>query len=159
MTEADLNAYLGKNISEICPTGFHSNSDNHCAHFVSHALGLRFGITCRSMVRSDGVAASIRVQEIFPYCPRVGAWSDLPPELQTGLVFILRASNVDLTAKTIVNVPRKHVGIFCGSSRTIWHYSNSRDKVVSQTPEQFAHHYPHPDNAMFWGELPHGSGI
>lgn len=159
MIEADLNTYLEQHISSICPVGFHGNSDNHCAHFISHVLELRYGITCRSMVHGSGAAASIRVQEIFPHCPRVGTWADLPDTVRTGLVFILNANHVDLQNKGMVNVPRKHVGIFCGDQRNIWHYSNSRNKVVRQTPEQFSRHYREPDNAMFWGELPHGSKL
>lgn len=41
---------------------------------------------------------------------------------------------------------RKHAGIFCGGLRTIYHYSNSNHRVVSQTPDEFSRHYPAPDN-------------
>jgi hypothetical protein len=59
---------------------------------------------------------------------------------------------VDLAAKVMNNVPRKHIGIFFGGF--VWHYSNSQQKVVKQLPSQFALHYPAPDNAMFYGSLP-----
>ena len=68
------------------------------------------------------------------------------------LVFITNANNVNLQTKTMVNVPRKHVGIYYNG--TIWHYSNSRHQVVSQTPEAFSNHYPAPSNAMFYGTVP-----
>ena len=68
------------------------------------------------------------------------------------LVFITKASNVHLDKKTMDNVPRKHVGIYCASN--IYHYSNSHHKVVQQTPQEFSHHYHAPYNAMFYGELP-----
>jgi hypothetical protein len=60
---------------------------------------------------------------------------------------------VNLGGKVFNNVPRKHIGIFCAD--LIWHYSNSQQQVVKQTPEQFSHHYASPDNAMFYGTLPH----
>jgi hypothetical protein len=44
------------------------------------------------------------------------------------------------------------VGIFIGGE--IWHYSNKLDKVVKQTPAEFVNHYPAPDNAMFYGDMP-----
>ena len=70
------------------------------------------------------------------------------------LAFITKASNVNLAAKKMVNVPRKHIGIY--ASGFIYHYSNSRQQVVKQTPSQFSLHYPAPDNAMFYGTLPPG---
>ena len=67
-------------------------------------------------------------------------------------MFLTRASNVNLPARSRANVPRKHVGIFLDG--LIWHYSNSQQRVVKQLPAQFANHYPSPDNAMFFGTLP-----
>jgi hypothetical protein len=154
VTEATLNAYLGQHISQICGIGYSSDSDNHCAHFVSHVLGYQFGVTCRTMIHGRGTPASIRVQEVFARCLQVGPWDDLPTPLFWGLVFITNATNVNVQSRQMQNVPRKHIGIFLGGSRQIWHYSNSRRQVVSQTPAEFSHHYPAPDNAMFWGSAP-----
>ncbi len=148
-----LNAYLGKHISLVCPVGYHNDADNHCAHFVSHVLGFQFGATCRTMIRGNGTPGSIRVHEVFARSLQVGRWADLPQALTAGLVFITNAGNVRIARKSMDNVPRKHVGIFCGASRRIWHYSNSRHKVVTQTPAEFSHHYAAPDNAMFWGKV------
>ena len=152
ITRQQLDAYVGKSIGEICQNGYTSRADNHCAHFVSHVLAYQFGVTCRMMSHGKGTAATIRVQEIFPKCPSVGVWSLRPASLKTCLVFITRASNVNLPAKVMANVPRKHVGIFMGG--LIWHYSNGLGKVVNQTPSQFARHYAPPDNGMFYGSLP-----
>lgn len=154
MTAAVLDPYLGKHINEVCENGFTDNGDNHCAHFVSHVLGLEFGLTCRTMGTpgAKGAEANIRVQQLFPRCPRVGEWADRPEDLSPCLVFITKASNVNLATKVMANVPRKHVGIFVGG--TIWHYSNGKRKVVKQTPDQFALHYPAPHNAMFYGSFP-----
>ena len=154
VTEASLNTLLGKHIREICPIGYADDSDNHCAHFVSHVLGYQFGATCRTMVNGAGTSASIRVQDVFSHCLQVGNWDDLPTPLFWGLVFITNAHNVNIQAKQMVNVPRKHIGIFMGGLRKIYHYSNSNRQVVTQTPEEFSNHYRAPDNAMFWGSAP-----
>ncbi|MEO8126556.1 MAG: hypothetical protein ABJF23_04870 [Bryobacteraceae bacterium] len=154
LTETSLKALLGKHIRDICPNGYSSDSDNHCAHFVSHVLGYQFGATCRMMQGGTGTAACIRVQEVMLRCLQVGKWDELPTPLFWGLVFITRASNVNTKTKVMVNVPRKHIGIFIGGPRTIYHYSNSRRQVVSQTPDEFSNHYAAPDNAMFWGSAP-----
>jgi hypothetical protein len=152
ITQQQLDGYLDKSIGKICPNGFASNADNHCAHFVGHVLGYRFGVTCQIMSHGQLPGVSIRVQEIFPKCPAVGAWSLRPASLSSCLVFITRVANVNLAGKVMSNVPRKHIGIFFGGM--IWHYSNSQHKVVKQTPAQFAQHYPAPDNGMFYGSLP-----
>jgi hypothetical protein len=152
ITQQQLNSYLGKSIGEICQNGYASPHDNHCAHFVSHVLGYRFGVTCQMMGSGKAQGATLRVQELFPHCARVGAWSLRPASLNACLVFITRASNVNLHAKTMANVPRKHVGIFLDGS--IWHYSNAQQKAVRQSPGEFSHHYSSPDNAMFFGTLP-----
>ena len=157
LSQATLDSYVGKHIKDICPVGFHSDSENHCAHFVSHVLGYRFGATCRTMHVGTGTPGSIRVHEVFARCVGVGNWAELPVPLFWGLVFITNAGNVRLAQKQMDNVPKKHIGIFYGGPRTIYHYSNSRRQVVTQTPEQFVNHYPSPHNAMFWGGAPSGT--
>jgi hypothetical protein len=153
VTRAELDALLGQEITRICPVGYSNRNDNHCAHFVSHVLGVRFGFLCSGMVGGGRAAgATIRVHELFPHCGNVGNWDAKPAGLMSCLIFITKASNVNLNAKSIDNVPRKHVGIFVDGD--IWHYSNTRDKVVRQTPEEFSHHYPAPHDARFFGEMP-----
>ena len=152
ITPHQLNDYLGQPIGRICRNGYANDADNHCAHFVSHAMDYRFGVTCLTMRRGQSPGANIRVHELFSRCPSVGPWASRPTTLTSGLVFITRADNVNISAREMANVPRKHVGIYI--SGVIWHYSNSRREVVQQTPEQFSHHYPSPDNAMFYGTLP-----
>jgi hypothetical protein len=152
ITQTQLTGYLGKSIGDICQNAYTSQHDNHCAHFVAHVLGYHFGVTCQMMGKGNAPAATLRVQELFPKCPSVGAWSLRPASLKTCLVFITRAANVNLSTKAMANVPRKHVGIFADGF--VWHYSNSQQKVVKQTPSQFKLHYPSPDNAMFFGSLP-----
>ena len=152
LTPHQLDRYLGKPIGEICQNGYASVHDNHCAHFVAHVLGYHFGVTCQTMGNGKGPGATLRVQDLFPRCHSLGAWSLRPASLKSCLVFITRASNVNLPARSMANVPRKHVGIFLDG--LIWHYSNSQQRVVKQLPAQFANHYPSPDNAMFFGTLP-----
>ncbi|HWT45054.1 MAG TPA: hypothetical protein VN085_03770 [Vicinamibacterales bacterium] len=152
ITQQQLDGYLGKSIAQICQNGYTNPHDNHCAHFVSHVLGCHFGVTCQMMGKANAPAATLRVQELFQRCHSVGAWSLRPSSLKACLVFITRASNVNLANRSMVNVPRKHVGIYVDGS--IWHYSNAQQKVVRQLPAQFAQHYPAPDNRMFFGTLP-----
>src|SRR5262245_35161991 len=147
-----LNTYLGHTIAEICPNHYANDADNHCAHFVSHAMGYGWGVTCLTLRRGKGFGANIRVQEIFPRCLSVGTWASKAPTMMSCLVFITNASNVNIATKEMTNVPRKHVGIYL--SGLIYHYSNAQHRVIQQTPEQFSHHYAAPDNAMFYGSLP-----
>lgn len=164
VTRTALDACLGHRIDDICPNGYADASDNHCAHFVSHVCGLRFGLTCDRMVPARNLArrgsggpplrhqANIRVQEVFQRCPEVGAWNSKPIVLVSCLIFITHAANVNVQNRTMVNVPRKHVGIYLDN--LVWHYSNTRDQVVNQTVEEFSNHYPSPYNALFYGKLP-----
>lgn len=147
-----LDSLIGKGIDRICMVGYVAADTNHCAHFVSHVLRYQFGVTCRQMASGPGRPAGIRVHELFPHCPTVGRWQSRPSTLRKGLVFITNPANVDLHAKTMQNVPNKHVGIFFGNE--IWHYSNVQDQVVKQTAAEFSLHYAPPDNGMFYGSQP-----
>ena len=152
ITQQQLGGYVGKGIAEICQNAYTSHADNHCAHFVSHVIGSKFGTTCRMLGNGQGDAATLRAPQLFARCASVGVWSLRPASLTTCLVFMTRASNVNLAGKVMANAPRTHVGVFAGGF--IWHYSNQHHHVVRQTPSQFARHYPAPDNAMFYGSLP-----
>lgn len=146
-----LNGYLGKDIKDICSFGFTKATENHCAHFVSHVLALEFGYTCEKLGKGGGKGRNVRVQEIFAQCPSVGKFDDCGRPA-TCLVFVTKASNVNLGQKKMSNVPKKHIGICCNG--TIWHYSNTRDKVVTQTPKEFILHYKGQTNALFYGSFP-----
>lgn len=152
ITQQQLSGYLGKSIAEICPNGCTDDSAGHGAHFVAHVLGYRFGLTCQMMGTAQGPAASLRIQDLFQHCPKVGVWSLRPAAMTTCLVFMTRASNVNLAARVIASAPRQHVGLLADGF--VWHYSNRQRKVVRQTPAQFARQYPGPDNALFYGSLP-----
>ena len=152
ITQHQLSGYLGKSIADICPNGYTSDAENHGAHFVSHVLGYKFGLTCQLLGTPRGAAASIRVQDLFPRCPKAGVWSLRPSSLTTCLVFMTRASHVNLAIRGMANVPRLRVGLLIGGF--VWHYSNRQGKVVRHTPARFAQHYAGSDNALFYGSLP-----
>src|SRR5438045_7843337 len=96
ITKQQLDAYLGKAIGAICGNHYDSPADNHCAHFVGHAMGYGFRYTCRQQSGGSSPGASIRVHELFAQCPRVGHWADLPATTVHGLVFVTDAKHVDL---------------------------------------------------------------
>jgi GH24 family phage-related lysozyme (muramidase) len=157
----DLNGLPGKSIDRLCPQGFHDSEANHCAHFVSHVGGYRFGYLCHSIAGSNLRGVTVRVQELFPQCPQVGRWDDLPSTGDDLLVFITARRNVNLAGKTITNVPRKHVGIYRDGA--IYHYSNSEDKVVRQTPAEvrarFRRTYRDETVDLFFGTLPPAAAV
>jgi hypothetical protein len=150
----DLEALLGKNISALCGNRFHDPNANHAAHFVSHVLGLSFGFNCRDYLDGKQEGANLRVHEIFAQCPRVGWWEDAD-EREDSLVFVVRRDAVDLGRRKMQNIPRKHVGIY--SRGLIYHYNNSRDRVVKQTPADFLKRFQSlyaGDQALFFGTFP-----
>ena len=147
----DLNGFLGQNIKDICDCGFTDNAVNHCAHFVSHAMLFTFGQTCKGMTGKDGIGATVRVNEIYNHCLKVGTWSDKPVALTGCLAFVTSSGNVSPDGR-MTDHPRKHIGIFLHGS--IWHYSNTRDKVVTATPGEFAKHYPGSDITLYYGSFP-----
>jgi hypothetical protein len=150
----DLESFLGKNIEQLCGNGFHDANANHSAHFVSHALGFNFSFNCREYLGGEAVGANIRVHELFAHCPRVGWWEDADKKANL-LVFVIRRDAVDLARKKMQNIPRKHIGIFAGG--WIYHYNNSRDRVVKQRPEEFKNRFQAlyaGDQALFFGTFP-----
>lgn len=129
-----LASAVGKNINAICTNKFHDPAQNHCAHFVSHILGMAFSFNCREHGGGREEGANVRVHEIFAQCPKVGKWADADTS-RTQLAFVTLASNVNLANKRMVNIPQKHIGIF--HQGKIYHYGNSADKVVTDTAETF----------------------
>lgn len=152
-TQITLEQTVDKNIASFCNNSYHDEDVNHCAHFVAHVLRLQVGMTCRQITGGTNEGASIRVHELFANCSQAGTWDQLPPAITWGLIFITNPLNVDLTTKTMANVPKKHVGIFFGPNRTVYQYKNALNKVVRQTPQEFAAHYAAPDDGLFWGTI------
>lgn len=148
-----LDSWLNKSMTDICLNGYATPSDNHCAHFVSHALSLDFGYTCRQHTGKQNRGANLRVQEVFANCPSVREIRECSSTL-TGLVFVSAATNfVSQGGRTeLRNVPRKHIG--CLLAGFVWHYSNSQHKVVKQPMSDFLYHYHGQTNALWLGTLP-----
>jgi hypothetical protein len=149
-----LEDFLDRPIDDICGNGYVDHTSNHCAHFVSHALGFQFGMNCRKLRDGASKAANIRVHELFSRCGSVGAWP--PPRAPSPvLIFVAAADNVDLAHKTMSNVPNKHVGVFADG--VIYHYSNAKGKVVRQSVPEFQAHFDKcygKPQGYFYGTLP-----
>jgi hypothetical protein len=155
LNSALLRSYEGKSIKEICPHGYDKDADNHCAHFVSHVLQLGFGATCASLKgRASTGAANVRVQEVFAQC-RSPEEVRACPTTGEGLVFVSAPGNFRGSPVEIRNVKKKHVGLVLNG--TVWHYSNTRDRVVTQTVADFLSHYPRQANAIWWADFPPAS--
>jgi hypothetical protein len=153
-TAANLESHLGKDIKDICENGFDDADKNHCAHFVSHVLGLTFSFNCAQLVGGNHAAANVRVHEIFAECPRVGKWEDADQD-QIQLVFVTRKDVVNLATKTMQNIPQKHIGIY--SDGFVYNYSNTSDKVVKQSVSDFLARFQavySGDQGLFFGEIP-----
>jgi hypothetical protein len=128
-----LSEAIDKTIADFCRNRLTGANENHCAHFVCHVLELDVGLDCKIHKDGSHPGACIRVQELFAECPQVGNWNNAPQGMK--IVFVTDKSNVNLTAHTMRNVPKKHVGIF--SDCHVYHYSNTQDLVIRQTPDAF----------------------
>ena len=105
----ELTGYVGKGIADICSNGFADPHQNHCAHFVSHALGIKLGMLCGDMKHSTKHSgASLRVDEIFNQLSRRGTWENVPPNSDGALIFVVSAKAVH--GNRMINIPQKHVG-------------------------------------------------
>jgi hypothetical protein len=157
MLRDTLEGLLGKNINRICTNRFHDANQNHCAHFVSHVLGIESSFNCREFKGGSKPGANIRVHEVFPLCPKVGKKADMDMDREQ-IVFVTLARNVDVGNKTMINIPQKHVGIYSGGH--VYHYSNGGDKVVKQTLADFEDTFQRIYSGVqgiFFGHFPHGS--
>lgn len=156
LTAALLKDYEGYSMRDICPHGFDSTRENHCAHFVSHVLQLDFGATCTRLVGRRGAigGANVRVQEVFGRCPATREVLECPTA-GIGLIFVSAKRNFRGKPTRLRNVPKKHIGI--GIDGIIWHYSNTRNEVVRQPFSRFLFHFPRQENALWWGKPPPSS--
>ncbi len=158
LTSILLDSYIDQNISTICPHGFDDADLNHCAHFVCHVMNVAAGsVSCRGMASSPAagrIGVCIRVHELFAACPEVGLYDKIAAAKASAgvFVFVTAKSAVNLATKAMINIPRKHVGI--GLDGKIWHYSNTKDKVVTATPEEFRKHYRGQTNGLYYGTFP-----
>ena len=153
-----LSETLNKTIADFCKNRFTGSGENHCAHFVCHVLELDSGYDCKIHTNGSHPGSCIRVHELFSECPQVGNWNGAPDGMK--VVFVTDKSNVDLAAHTMRNVPKKHVGIF--SDGNVYHYSNSQDIVIRQTPADFLARFKAfygGNQALFFGTFPFGAKV
>lgn len=153
-----LSDTLNKTIADFCRNGFADPADNHCAHFVCHVLEIGAGYDCKTHTGRAHPGASIRVQELFASCPQVGLFKDAPGT--PCIVFVTARSNVDLAAHRMRNIPQKHVSIYDGTH--VYHYSNTQDLVVRQTPADFLQRFKtvySGEQALFFGTMPPGAKL
>jgi hypothetical protein len=153
-----LSDTLNKTIADFCQNKFTGTDENHCAHFVCHVLALDAGYDCKTHKNGSHPGSCLRVQELFPECPQVGNWNNAPQGMK--IVFVTDKSNVDLTAHTMRNVPKKHVGIF--SDGHVYHYSNSQDTVIRQSPTDFLARFQAfygGNQGLFFGTFPPASKV
>ncbi len=125
-----LTGLVGARIGTICPNGYDDPSASHCAHFVSHVVGFNYGCTCQELTGGFGEAACVRVHEIFEHCGRVGPWKDRL-DRSPCLAFVCRPAAFDFTSKRLLNIPNKHIGIFCNNH--VFHYSSRQQAVVMKS--------------------------
>jgi hypothetical protein len=163
-TPPPMNDFLGKHISAICPFSIGKDDhQNHCAHFVSHALGYDFDETCKNFTYVDKQreekGATLRVERLFNRALRKGVWDDRPATATSCLIFVTLDSNVRTIGEVLAmgNQPRKHVGVYINGQ--IWNYSNSQRKVVvdgeAHFLTKFTHAYRTPDRTVefYYAEL------
>ncbi|WP_019668332.1 hypothetical protein [Eudoraea adriatica] len=152
-----LYSYNGKHISDICLNKFDGDTHNHCAHFVSHVLQIGHGKTCHRMVhKSHQVMAggSILVSDLFDITPNIRELIS-SQKIGQGLIYVSAPgsfSQIGSNSYRIKTVRKRHVGIFLNGK--VWHYKNSKNKVISEPIFEFIRHYKKQVNALWIGDLP-----
>jgi hypothetical protein len=156
ITQAQLNSWLGKSMTDVCLNGYDRTNDNHCAHFVAHAVNLHFGYTCRNHVGGSNAGGNLRVHEIFDRCTNKQEINQCGLNL-SGIIFVSGSNNFVTRggSTTLRNIPRKHIGFIMQGM--VWHYSNPRNQVVKQPMTEFLNHYRGQQNSLWYGALPTGS--
>jgi hypothetical protein len=127
--------YAGHGMNEICENHFDTKGENHCAHFVSHALGIKFPVTCGDLKFSTkGSGATIRWDELFNQLNPRGLWDNRPTDGRPLLIFVTFERNV--INNRMGSSPHKHVGIYINGP--VYNFSNSRHVVIrSSSAEEF----------------------
>ena len=151
--DTGLEVFVGKSIEAICTsTGFGAIGDaqNHCAHFVGHALRFTSGIgfKCSQMDKRSGFTQSkdfkqmgvlIRVHEFYNNNNLTNKTeldiTDFSKAPTSGLIFVTKTSNFSKDLATMGNIPRKHIGII--KDGFVYHYGNTDDAVRKDTVAKF----------------------
>lgn len=159
ITKSELDAWVGKPIGDLCQNNFTTPKENHCAHFVSHVLGIRLGMVCGNMGMNRATrhtGGSIRCNELYNALQWTGPWDQRPIHLIDGmLIFVISASQV--VNNVMQPVPKKHVGIhFAGH---VYNFSNSQHKVIVDPSVEafhgkFKRQYGGGDVSLYFGVRP-----
>lgn len=129
VTTEILDAYVGKEITDICEVGYDARGDNHCAHFVSHALQLRHGFLCTGMKHGrPEQGATLRCNDLFNALAQRGPWDEAPGQQDGILIFITTTGN--MTGLQMGSYRKKHVGIVFGGK--VYNYGNTEDRVRAE---------------------------
>ena len=155
ITANDLQALVGKEIDDICTNGYSTRAQSHCAHFVSHGLGIRIGLLCGDMgasAKTRHTGASIRCDELYNGLTRKGPWEDRPKIDDGLLIFVISARN--LVNGVMRGVSEKHVGVHFGGK--VYNFSNGRHEVVCDATVESFHakfksSYHGGDISLFYG--------
>jgi hypothetical protein len=135
-----IDRYVGKSVEGFCQ--FHygkvKDSENHCAHFVCHALGIQVGTTCESLLSwgvvktniKEGISPktkgyTVRVNNLYNSLSSVGDWDKR--SIDPCLIFATLPSNISVDRLTMGSQSKKHVGYYAGGD--VWHYGNTNDLV------------------------------
>ena len=137
VTEADVTNYVGQGMADICSNHYDTEAQNHCAHFVAHALGIHLGVVCGDLAASASArhtGATVRCNELFNGLPRRGAWADRPAGASPILVFVTFQQNV--TGNVMGQMPSKHVGVWF--TQRVYNFSNTEHRVrFDASPDAF----------------------
>jgi hypothetical protein len=137
VTESDVFNYVGQRMGDICNNHYDTPAENHCAHFVSHALGISTGLLCGSLtanVAARNTGATVRCNELFNNLPVRGAWASRPLNRMPLLVFVTFTQNV--AGNLMGMMPSKHVGIVF--AQNVYNFSNTNHIVrFDESPEKF----------------------
>jgi hypothetical protein len=141
----DLKRFEGRGPGFFCDTALVTPHQNHCAHFVCHAIDLKIGRPlCGDMkfaTRHTGV--TMRVNDVFNYCTVTGHFAkdgEIPDAVKGFNAFFIVATiaaNVFATNGMIMihDNPKKHIGI-CINNK-VWNFSNGHHVVVCDEMKAF----------------------
>lgn len=145
--DSGLAAFIGKSIDEICPFGFGDVGDdqNHCAHFVGHALRFTsgMGLSCDRLLPKapdkksplyKQIGALVRVNDLYRNISgkaELVVGNDTVKAPKSGLIFVSLSSNFRFGIEELGDHPKKHVGVLAGDA--VFHYGNTADAVRKDT--------------------------
>jgi hypothetical protein len=164
ITREFLQSFVGQTVEDFCPNGTKDfakvgDTHNHCAHFVSHALGFQIGKLCNTMSyanrKNTASGRSLVVSDLFNACPERGLWSARPAALDCCLIFAVGAHGASQAANgqwTMANIPRKHVGIHLNGE--CYNYHNTHNEGVGVNAASFFEKLYGAGTTAFYGTFP-----